>query len=130
MDPELQKQLAALLAKLMDVAQQGATWTADQIPPLIQEKITYGRIREPAYLVVWIVVCLCVWRALPNALALAHESPDLSAREVAGGISTAALAVLGVVGFIAALMQVDAVLQVWLAPRLYIVEWLSSLIKK
>jgi hypothetical protein len=51
---ELQKQLAALLAKLSDYAGDATKFAADQIPPLVQEKIVYGRVSETLSLVIFV----------------------------------------------------------------------------
>lgn len=129
MDQELQKQLVAVLAKLMDVAQQGATWTAGQIPPLIQEKIIYGRIEHTLGVVVCAFFIYCTYHAAGRSYRLAKESDDLGGEEIAG-----ILGVIGsVVGFLIAvaygLSHLNWALMAWFAPRLFIVEWLSSLIK-
>lgn len=46
MNDELQKQLAQLLAKLMEYTDDAAKFAGNQIPPLVQEKIIFGRAWE------------------------------------------------------------------------------------
>jgi len=113
MNEQLQKQLAELLAK----AQDAAMWAGSQIPPLVQEKIVFGRAWETLCLVLLIVGVVISYRITRWGVESDNEASFF------GGF--AGIAMAGV-----AIAQTHAVLMVWFAPRLYIVEWLRSMIQK
>lgn len=124
MTPELQKQLAELLAKLMDVASDATKWAGSQIPPLVQEKIMLGRVVESAWMLAAAVFAFVIIRASvrfwPRALQLTKDGDD----------PVVVVPVLGVgLGFVVLMIRLEAFALVWFAPRLYIVEWLKSMVK-
>jgi len=127
MSPELQKQLADLLGKLSDATTSGAAWAAAQAGPLVHEKIVYGRVAETVQLALALgglfvfvrLTCFCV------AVLRKGEYHD-EVGYVLGGLATAIGAVVMAVFAVA---QIQAVCLAWLAPRLYVVEWLRDFIK-
>lgn len=139
MNDDLQKQLADLLAKLMTVAQDGATWAGQQIPPLVQEKILYGRVVHSLYVVLFAIVA---WRAAVSARGFFQQACAQRAAKSKsgfdsdiwpdrpGGLASIACALVTMITAGIALANVQRALLVWLAPRLYIVEWLADLVKK
>lgn len=128
MNEELQKQLAALLAGLLHVAGDAAKFAGDQIPPLVQEKIIFGRVDETLQLVLVVAVCIvsivlctrCVRRLIAGKF-------DDEFGWVFGTVGTGAVALFTL---FASAMQLEMVLMVWFAPRLYIVEWLKGMVTK
>ena len=140
MSDDLQRQLAELLKFLLAQAQDATLWAKTQIPPLVEERIRFGR----AYHSVIIVACVIVaWRVSVYArgfYAEAHGDKVARAKrdeydlrewpERPGGIAfvacilgLCALTVIGSANFHDALLA-------WVAPRLYIVDWLLSLTTK
>lgn len=124
MNDALQQQLADLLAKLSAVAQDSAAWAAQQIPPLVQEKIAFGRAWETSAFVI-IVLALAplgywTWRGWRRAY---RDDFDF---DTTFPMSLASIPFLGL--SLGALVQLHDVMLVWFAPRLYIVEWLMDLV--
>ena len=135
MNTELQRQLTDMLSKLLSAIESGATWTGEQIPLLVQEKILLGRVSLTFWVITGIVVALY---ALPYAARqfklaaeiikesgtryFADEEVTAVARGIGGGL-------VGGTGVIVALANIESAFTVWFAPRLYIIEWLSTLAK-
>jgi hypothetical protein len=120
MSDELQRQLAEFLKFLLAQAQDATTWAKAQLPPLVDEKIRFGRVWHSLV----VVICLLVaWRAFVFV--------KFSYRKLAGapewvfGIAFGS-ALTAFMGAIAMHQLHDAALA-WAAPRLYVVEWLLSL---
>lgn len=120
MNEDLQKQLAEMLAKLSDTAQNTATWTGNQLPLLVQEKLVFGRVWETGLFIV--VVALAFLVAMTARTAWRDQWDD---DRVVGGM------LWGMTGLNVALAvaQAYSMLMVWFAPRLYIVEWLHTFIQ-
>ncbi len=126
MNEELQKQLAELLASLMNVAKDGAQWAKGEIPLLVQEKIALGRFEESIYFFAPAIgACVLAWLLVkkigPLEIKAEPDIPPLFSM-IFGGIATVMLVVGAGAGF-------HDFAMVWFAPRLYIVEWLTSLVK-
>lgn len=124
MDPALQQQLAEYLKAMLDTAKSGASFVADQAPLVVQEKIAYGRIMEPLMLacglgLVWFGFFLC--RKGKPYMAEGHGA--FIPLFMGGGISV-------ILGGIVIAVQANATVLVWAAPRLYVLEWAMSLVKK
>lgn len=126
MNDELQKQLAAMIATLTATVQEGGTWAARQIPPLVQEKIAFGRAWESSFFLILAVaagwLCVVTFRAWGRA---ARDDYDFDTTMPAVVITLPAALL-----FAGSLAQLRDVFLVWFAPRLYIVEWLLDQVKK
>lgn len=121
MNPDLQKQLAEMLAKLTDVAGDATAFAKAQIPPLVQEKIAFGRVWESALLAALLAALVLVLHIAGRAWRENWTGDGF------GGVMLYALAAgicIGVIG------QAHECLLAWIAPRLYIVEWLTSMVTK
>ena len=134
MNEELQKQLAEMLARLMDVASDGAKWAGQQIPPLVEEKILLGRVELTLVVVVGLIACPLLARVALRKFRLAKEIDHLKDERYkrdeeqtaeALGIASSIGAVFAGLG---AAFTVHDMLLVWFAPRLYIVDWLRTLV--
>lgn len=128
MDPKLSEQLQQTLAALLANAQDAAAWTKGQLPLLVQEKILFGRINETVQL-------LIVMGALAFCLTLCYRCVlkliDGEYQEEIGYIISIGATGFASIGlFILFATQLDLVMKVWFAPRLYIVEWLMSQVHK
>lgn len=128
MNEELQKQLAALFASLLDFSKTATTYAMNQIPPLIQEKLAFGRVWETWCVVACVIITgICIWAALSFQKKLGEYKGYNPECLFAGGIISWIFAV----GFlVASLCNLYDCLLVWFAPRLYIVEWVSTIINK
>jgi hypothetical protein len=127
MTPELQKALAELLAKMMTYADDAVGFAKDQIPPLIQEKIAYGRAWETSVFVVGFISCFILWRF---AMRTWRWEKGGGTNDENRGLPTVLVSIVSVVASMATLSQLNSMLLVWFAPRLYIVEWLKSMVVK
>ena len=128
MNPELQKQLADMLAKLTDATTGAVTWASAQIPPLVTEKIALGRAEESLWMAfsiaLFIGAAICsvmLWRS-----ALSGEGMD---EDTCAAICFGQL-VLFALGLLPVYWNLHSFLLVWFAPRLYIVEWLKTMVTK
>lgn len=126
MNEQLQKQLADLLAKLVAVAQDAGNFAANQIPPLVQEKIRIGRIEVVGSLVVDLFIAYVAVQLLRWCASLDFDI-DRHGGVIPASIGGGALAILALAFTV---MDCHIALLVWFAPRLYIVEWLKDMVAK
>ena len=130
MSEELQKQLAAFLAAMLEAAKSGGEWAAGQMPLLIQEKILLGRLSNTitvlgavALGVYLLVLARRVWRWAPTASGYQW---DEGGQYFVASIATVAT---GLYWLFVCGLAAESALKVWLAPRLYIVDWLIGMAK-
>lgn len=128
MNPDLQKQLAELLAKLMAATEQGAEWAAGQIPPLVAEKILFGRVWETSLLLLLLLALLLASRVGFPFLIKGSRDWQGDGEEFAW-VGLFVLSAASVAAVISAIHAFKAALLVWFAPRLYVVEWLKGLVQ-
>jgi hypothetical protein len=122
MNEQLQKELAAWLSKLREAADTGGSFVLDQAPAIVQEKIAYGRATETLWCVVGVLLLLLAYWFSKRAMRWFDEMEGNPFGFIGAGV-------FAFFGVILTLIHVDAALKVWFAPRLYVIEWLSELLK-
>jgi hypothetical protein len=133
MNDALNQQLLAMLQGLTDAAKTGGAWVAGQIPPLVAEKIAFGKVWEISYLVIAVIMAglfvkltVKCWSKGTNYVRRSYGD-DGEMGWYAAMLLTAGVALFFIIDSFITLRQV---LLVWFAPRLYIVEWLMELMKE
>ena len=133
MNEELQRQLAALLSHLLVLANDAGGWVEAQIPPLVQEKILYGRIQHT---ILGVLFAVAAWRAAVFVRRFYQQAnairPEERHRfdiwpERPGGIPCVLSTVVCLGSVLLAVNHLEWAVMAWLTPRLFIVEWLLYL---
>ena len=125
MDDNLKQQLSELLALLLNSAKDGAMWAKGEIPLLIQEKLTYGLASS----LFAIVLCAVLFTAAVYTFCWGWRKTNEEGYYGDMGVVMMVLsATFGIPVLICFIIEAQGVLKIWLAPRLYIVEWLSGLV--
>ena len=130
MNDEMKAVLLEYLKKLLSVTEKGLEWSAEQIPLIIQEKLTYDFWFSAAWLVVVTIVFVganaFVWR-LVESYRDDYNKPNTQGEKIAirGTTGLFTILVYVLIGGILA----ENVLKIYLAPRLYILEWLRDAVR-
>lgn len=123
MDPKLQQALAESLTSALSAVKEGAATAKDQIPLVVQEKLTF----DMAWAIVWVTMALILvglaFRYWKRAWQLTKEEGG-DAPVILGPI------VLLVTGVPMLFNNLYTVFQIYFAPRLYVIEWISGLVTK
>lgn len=128
MNDEMQKQLADYLATIATAAKTGGAFVIEQAPLIVQEKLSYGRIMEPAQLLLFLAITAgSVWLF---RWGLQHQHKWRQTANAELGYAAMGIGIiLAVVFSICSCIQTGYVISVWFAPRLYIIEWVAGLLK-
>ena len=145
MSEELQAQLAAFLGAMLDAVKSGGERAAGQMPQLVQEKLLYAIVTQVIILVGVTVLLLVVARLLrsqkyrhwvecvggkKDACGTWRDAngymADRDGRLLSRVILWTVWLYLGGIGWLAA---ATSLLKPLITPRLYIIEWLSSLVR-
>lgn len=124
MSDEMREALEAYLTSLLESAEQGAAWTAEQVPLVIQEKLAFDFWWNVLWLAACPVLAFTTFRLAARSLRKVDNSGDNDGWLFVGFVSGVAFFISVPLFFVA---THDA-LQITLAPRLYIVEWIRGLL--
>lgn len=127
MNPEIQKELLTWLTQIRETAEKGAGFVAEQAPLVAREAISYGRV---AHLVAALAIGICIAAVLYLAL-VKYWKTAWEATDDAPVIMLNIVVALFTIPFIfeGFVPQARLALLAWFAPRIYIIEWLSELVK-
>lgn len=121
----MEEKLIAALDKILAWAETTEAFVIEQAPLVVQELILYQRTWLLVYLLIcWALAgCLIAWsRWLWKTIDRADDRADRVFGSGALGIFG------GLVFFVSTLIITEPLLKVWLAPRLFVLEYLRELI--
>jgi hypothetical protein len=128
------EQLQAKLVEILSAIQAGAKATGDfameQLPDIAQQYIAYGRVTSLMHLAVALLV-LWVGLYLLNSVRRhisAHGDVDGSDPGVVAGGGTLAV-IATIIGGIATMNTATGAALVWMAPKVWLIKELASLVK-
>ena len=121
---QLTDQAAQLLGDLRKMLEAGGQFVVEQAPPLAKEMLTYGRFYNLVELALEIAIFTVGVRwYIKKFAAYKKESSnyDFPARPLAFGAITG-------LSCLAGFFTLSGLAKAWLAPRLYILEYVTSLL--
>lgn len=119
MDPKLQQVVADYIQTLLAYTKQGIDFAKDQIPLVITEKLHFALAWNIVWLVAGIVIIVFGYALFRKAVKYDEWDTPLS-------LFALIIPAIGVGIFFSNLYYI---LMILLAPRLYIIEWITSLIR-
>ena len=142
MDEQTKKLLNEYLVKLLGAIEKGADFAAEQIPLVIQEKLTFSLVMGLIWGAVGILFAIAglVWyriwrkRARLHGTTLAQRYGEPTPEQIAYRINEDGNNVAAIVGCVAlvvsaipvVLYNLNVIAKIYFAPRLYILEWLRG----
>ena len=129
MNEELQSKLVEVLTGISEGVAQAKDFAVEQLPDVAQQYIMFGMVWETTAFVVLTLLLLPSLHLARNGFKLmaANDADDSDESRgftflLFGGIAS------GVFGFLA-IVQLKAVLLVWFAPKLYLLQGIAGLVK-
>lgn len=122
MSDEAKKALEQFLIALLDGLKNGATWAKEQVPLVLQEKLAFDFAWSAVLFVSAALVAYASYRFVRWVLSDGEtliEHPELV-------MMMAPFAYVFLTGGAA----LKSMLQIYFAPRLYLLEWAMDLVKK
>jgi hypothetical protein len=127
MENDLKAKLAEILTGIADNVGQLKDFAIEQLPDVAQQYIVYGRVLETA---VFLIVCtlnivmikICIWGAKQIRTKGDNSGPLEVMSLILGGFASLFLITI-------LFCQIKPFLMVWLAPKIYLIQGISSLIK-
>jgi len=130
MNDQLQQALATILNNTINAVQAGVSFLSEQLPDVIRQLLLWHAVRSGVfftlYLVLSIVCAVLGYKGIKKALS--DDSSDGDTDFIiflCGGIS-----LVGSVIFMCLVFHTIEWLQIIVAPKLYLIEYAASLVKK
>lgn len=127
MDEQFKKILVQFLQLMLDGIQKGAEIAGQQIPLVLQEKLRYDFAAYCIWGGFWLLVIAVVW-ALAWLLIFKYSEVGRDRKEAKAFMFPAA-SIITFFALIFAVWELQYALEIWIAPRVYILEWLKGMIK-
>ncbi len=126
MDENTKKMLHDYLQKILESAEKGADFVMEQAPEVAKEIVAYGRatstIPVVACAVVFIagvVACRMLWKRLPAGERSIDDMRPIALFALVPSLLSVVVAV----------HYIDDLSKVWFAPRLYLIEYIRTLLR-
>jgi len=126
---ESKKMALEYLQKLLNGLEQGVDFAKEQVPMVAWEIIAYGRALHTFTLIasiIWIIVIAVLYNKFWKYTEEFKFEADAVFSKVMGGLVAVVLCIPGFFNFASA---VGPCLKSWVAPRLYLIEYLHTLAK-
>lgn len=128
MNEQLQQALATIITKTMQGIDSGVSFLGSELPDVIQQLLIYKAAWagvEAVLLTVFVGMYIAFWRFYSKAengfwKSFGDPEPPTIVIGVIGGF----LSIVFVVGIIA---DIQTIVQIWLAPKIYLIEYAAKL---
>jgi hypothetical protein len=132
MNEQLQTQLASVIKSLVDAVTAAKDFALDQLPSVVAEFLVYARVTETLDVVLSLGLMLALG---VTAKRLHRKGVSVSNGDTWGnpaepyycGATFAAVFALGC--FVVALMNLNELIMVWAAPKVYLIKHIAVLVR-
>lgn len=129
MNEELQKKLVELINGAQKAGTEAFLFTKEQVPDVIQQllvwKLTQGLLQGILGLIALTLVGVFLFKIwFPDVKKDFEGNPGI---QIGGGV---AALVISIFGFVGAIEGFSVALKIWLAPKIFLIEYAATLIKK
>ena len=129
MNDELQNKLAEVLGGIAEGVTQAKDFAVEQLPDVAQQYIMFGMVWETAAFVMLVAATVvCGWMFL-HGWKLANDDEASYGDADRGPIMMIFGSIAGGTTAVFCLVQLKAVLLVWFAPKLYLLQGIAGLVK-
>ena len=128
MNEQLQQALTAILNKTMQGVDAGASFLSDQLPDVIHQLLVYKAASsaiEIVFLLLFLVGHVLFWRYyMKTENEFWKDGYGPAAPTIVVGIVGGLLSVIFVIAII---VDIQIIVQIWLAPKIYLIEYAAKL---
>jgi hypothetical protein len=127
MNEQLQTKLVEILGNIQSATKSAGDFALSQLPDLAQSYILYGRVVETftvlTSLLVFILSCWLLFLCISKFYFAEGGDIDLQ------GMGIVLTLISGSISFIVGLCNLSSLFLVWLAPKVWLIKELATLIK-
>jgi len=132
MTPELQDKLASILGFLETSVQSAQQFAVDQAPDIVQQLLRWDFVESLTFFIIGVILlvisCRAIWLAHKKIMASEDCMMQDFDEKMIAHLILALIAMLPVVIGTALATNLNW-LKIWIAPKVYLLEYVSSLVK-
>jgi len=133
MNENLQNAVTELITKAISTADHAQEFVMAEMPELIQQ-LLYWKMIEAIFVFILSIIWLFAYIKSIKWIwpKLNHKVDCLDAWAASKGISTIGMVIVGslvIINLTIGIDQIFTILQIWIAPKVYLIEYASGLIK-
>lgn len=126
MDEATKQAIGAFVQKMLAAAENGANWTAEQAPLVVQEWLLWQMVEAGIWALAGLISgCVAVW--LTYWMVPKWDKWDRTCNPMAF-MAPAGVAICGIFAIVG-ITAISSLLKLWLAPRVVILEKFADLVK-
>lgn len=126
MNDQLQQKLGEILDYLLQTTKAGVDFASQQLPLIAWEQVAFARAWHTAWVVMPVVAALVGWRYVHGWWSRLGGQEDADEK----GVCFVVGAIGGGICGITAGVNLYWALMVWLAPRVYLLNWAVDLVRQ
>lgn len=130
MNEELKGRLVKWLDTVEGSVAEAVDFSKEQVPQVIEELISYTIVANAVYIVVWLIPVVVTIMAVLHFRQLLKTRPEVLDDECPP-VSLFVAVIAGVLSLLTCIIPlrcVDELLKAWLAPRVFILEYIADLV--
>lgn len=112
-----------LFKKLIDYLNDTELFVKEQLPDIFNQIILYGRIETAVSLIFVVIWDIFLYRVVKKLYLMTDEFGDI---QLLPAIAIFAMALATIFFNIGAIVAISKLIQVWAAPKLYIISYLKG----
>lgn len=132
MNEQLQQALTAILNKTMSGVDAGVSFLSAEIPEVIQQLLIYKMVSACIFMAVGVAMIVGAYKMTERGIKNYKEESEkgiFREDEMRFILPFFAAVILWFFGVILIAANVETVIQIWLAPKIYLIEYAASLAK-
>lgn len=129
MNEQLQQALASILGKTMQGVEAGVSFLSTEIPDVIHQLLLFKLVWSAIIAVILATTCFFLISKGWKVSKKANEEVNSSNKGFPWFVYGAVCVLPSVIMFFVILGSLKNVIQIWLAPKIYLIEYAASLAK-
>lgn len=120
--------VAKFVEEMLRLLQNAEAFAGAQLPEICKEVLWYNRIIAGIWMILSPLMVYGVYAVWPHLLGRCDKIRDSADRELVKGIAGIVMVLIGGIFFTAFFVNLENLIKVLVAPRLYLVEYFAGLI--
>lgn len=129
MNEQLQQALASILGKTMQGVEAGVSFLSTEIPDVIHQLLLFKLVWSAIIAVILATTCFFLISKGWKVSKKANEEVNSSNKGFPWFVYGTVCVLPSVIMFFVILVSLKNVIQIWLAPKIYLIEYAASLAK-
>ena len=128
MNAETDKQIAEILKKGLEVAENSGNFVIEQAPDLVKQLITYKTVETSICVLIEITLMYLIFRYFKYLYKKNNEDSDFIPENAFHGVGIIITSLMGIFLFFVFITDISNLIQLIFAPKIYLLEYIAKLL--